>query len=44
MIHPYKRRKPTPVSSVNIDYLNQDNGIYHYCLICTACESSEGKV
>jgi len=31
-------------SSVNIDYLNQDNGIYHYCLICTACESSEGKV
>jgi hypothetical protein len=44
MLDPYERRKPAPVSSVNIDYLNQDNSIHHYCLICTACESSEGKV
>jgi hypothetical protein len=44
MLHPYESRKPAPVSSVNIDYLYQDNGIYQYCLICNACESSEGKV
>jgi len=43
MLHPYERRKPAPVSSVNVDYLNQDNGIYHYCLICTACESLREK-
>jgi hypothetical protein len=42
-LHPYKRRKPAPLFSVNIDYFNHDNGIYHFCFFHTACKSFEEK-